>query len=80
MGGIVIFILQVAKVKAGEDFPCGLMVRILGFCCGGLGSIPGRGRSFERVAGEAPGAVTILESGLSQAPCVYSFSDSSEDP
>ena len=67
-------------MKAREDFPCGLMVRILGFCCGGLGSIPGQGRSFECVAGEATGAVTILESGLSQAPHVYSFSDSSQDP
>lgn len=32
------------------------------------------------VAGEAPGAVTILESGLSQAPRVYRCSDSSQGP
>lgn len=32
------------------------------------------------VAGEAPGAVTILEPGLSQAPHVYSCSASSQDP
>ena len=44
---------------ASWDFPGGLVVRIPGFHCGGLGSIPGRGR-FHKLRGAAQKKSCIL--------------------